>query len=288
MAFDYYFVGANDMPTCITNTITPKPAYNSPFCEKHDLNSSCPPICTKNNFIQRINVATTQGDWDEVKLLKSEMAVELLNMEGGYDIYINYLDSISSSDVDAAKILASTYLTEGKYNSLEDKLNIIQQSETEEGYSFVILMNTLKEAQLAGRDINELNGSEVLLINRFAQNDTTTASYIAEGLLYQIYGYEYDHNPNEIAMGNKIAQIEEPINDAIQLYPNPAKESFNVTSKDENIKELKIYNMLGALVYSSIINDKISTINIQGLPTGIYFAKLIMENSIISRKLTIE
>ncbi len=288
VALIYYFGGnVFDIPTCRSAIVTANNSANNMPCNNIDPNP-CPPVCTKDNYVQRINAATAIGEWNEINVLKSEMAVELLNMEGGYNVYLNYLDSVSTTDMEAAKILASTYLTEGKYIPLEEKLNIIQQSESEEGSSYVSLMNLLKEAQMGGRDINELTGEEVMQLNNLAQNDTTTAGYMAEGLLYQIYGYDYDHNPFEIELGNRLAQNEELINDDIQLYPNPAKESINITSKDENIKELKIYNMLGALVYSARVNEKTSTITIKNLPSGIYYAKLELENSTISRKFIVE
>lgn len=287
VAFAYYFVGANDIPTCISNIVTPIPSNNASKCNIYNPNP-CPPVCTKDNYVQRINAATALSEWNEVNILKSEMAAELLNMDGGYEVYLDYLDSVSTTDMEAAKLLASTYLTEGKFIPLEEKLNIIQQSESEEGSSFVSLMNILKEAQMGGRDINELTGEEVLQLNNLAQNDTTMASYMAEGLLYQIYGYEYDHNPFEMELGNRVAQYEELINDHIQLYPNPAKENINITSNVENIKEIKIYNLLGALMYSARVNEKTSTITIKNLPSGIYYAKLELENSTISRKFIIE
>ncbi len=286
--FKYYFGGkVFDFPFCRSSIVLVDNSTNNSFCVEYNSNP-CPPVCTKDNYVQRINSATAHGDFHEVVVLKSEMANELLSMEGGYDVYLSYLDSISATDLEAAKLLASTYLTEEKYIPLEEKLNLIQQSETEEGSSFVNLINLLKEAQIEGRNINELTGEEVLQLNNLAQNDTTTASYMAEGLLYQIYGYEYDHNPFEMELGNRLAQNEELINDDIQLYPNPVKESINITSRIENIKGLKIYNMIGALVYSSQVNDKSSSINIQNLPSGIYYAKLELENSTISRKFIIE
>lgn len=279
--FDYYFLGPNDLPSCNSNTVTFKGATIAGKCDGITPNP-CPPICIRDIYIVQINSAIAQGNINLANSLKSEMANELLSMEGGYDVYLAYLESIVNIDVEAAKTLASTYLTEGKYAELQEKLDLIQQLESEEGSSFVSLMNLLKEAQMGGRDINDLSGEEVLQLNDLAQNDTTTAGYIAEGLLYQIYGYEYDHNPFEL--GNRIAQSEEQINDDIQLYPNPAKECINITSKDENIKEIKIYNMLGALVYSDLVNEKMSTIPIQNLPLGIYYAKLELEHSTISRK----
>lgn len=286
VSFDYY-TGGNvfDVPVCKSANVSILPSFANSPCKTYNPNP-CSPACTKTNFVQRINLAT--GEWNIVSALKSEMSIELLNIEGGYDVYLNYLDSVSTYDLEAAKILASTYLTEGKYQDLEEKLNIIQQNETEEGSSFVNLMNILKEAKIGGRDVHELNGEEVLQLNNLAQNDTTTAGYIAEGILYQIYGYEYDHNPIEMELGNRTALANEPLFDEILLFPNPAKESISINSNKETIKSVKIYNMHGALVYSAIKNNNNYKINTQNFSAGIYYAKLELENSIISRKFIIE
>lgn len=285
VAFDYYYFGGNDIPICKSNIVNTKASDYSGGCSNPN---PCPPICTRDIYLQRINAAIATGNTNEANALKSEMANELLNMVGGYEVYVAYLESIAATDVEASKILASTYLTEGKFADLQEKLDIIQQSESVEGSSFVSLMSLLKEAQMGGRDINDLSGEEVLQLNDLAQNDTTTAGYIAEGLLYQIYGYEYNHNPFEMELGNRLAQNEEPLNNDIQLYPNPAKESITISSVDEKIKEVKIYNIMGELVLQVEVNIKTTTINTKILPKGIYFSKIFLENSIISRKFSIE
>jgi hypothetical protein len=287
VAFAYYFVGANDFPTCISNIVTPTLSYNSSPCKNYNPNP-CPPVCTKDNYVQRINAATALSKWNEVTVLKSEMAVELLNMEGGYDVYLDYLDSVSTTDVEAAKLLASTYLTEGKFIPLEEKLNIIQQSESEEGSSFVNLMNLLKEAKMGGRDINELTGEEVLQLNNLVQNDTTMASYMAEGLLYQIYGYEYDHNPYEEELVGRFDLINTIEDEEFKQFPNPAKESITFTSENESIQEVKIYNMIGELVFQVGVNSKSTTIDTKTLASGIYYSKVYLESSTISRKFIVE
>lgn len=285
VAFDYYYFGNGDVPICKSIIVNSKGSDNPGKCNNLE---PCPPICTRDNYVQRINAAISLGNIIEANALKSEMATELLSMAGGYEVYLGYLESIAATDLEAAKILASTYLTEGKLSDLQEKLDIIQQSESEEGSSFVSLMSLLKEAQMGGRDINDLSGEEVLQLNDFAQNDTTTAGYIAEGLLYQIYGYEYDHNPFEVELGGRIAQIEDSISEELKLYPNPAKESITIMSDEEKIKEVKIYNIMGELVLQAEGNSKSTTINTKLLPNGIYYSIVYLENSTISRKFIIE
>ena len=55
------------------------------------------------------------------------------------------------------------------------------------------------------------------------------------------------------------------------IYPNPAVEDVSIRSQYHNIKDLKIYNQLGKLVYK---NDKLNTknakINVEAFSSGIY------------------
>lgn len=69
----------------------------------------------------------------------------------------------------------------------------------------------------------------------------------------------------------------------IQLYPNPAVDAISIDKKNESSgTTLYIYNYLGSLVKTSLLEHKHSKVLIQDLPNGVYMVRIITENSIES------
>ncbi|MFN2260804.1 MAG: T9SS type A sorting domain-containing protein [Psychroflexus sp.] len=58
-----------------------------------------------------------------------------------------------------------------------------------------------------------------------------------------------------------------------KAYPNPTQSDWNVES-DSNISEIKLYDVQGKLISEQEINSNQATISSEGLPTGVYFAKV--------------
>lgn len=55
------------------------------------------------------------------------------------------------------------------------------------------------------------------------------------------------------------------------VYPNPFTDSFILTLDKNLYSEIKVYDVVGALVYSSIIETDKTTIDLSDKPSGIYF-----------------
>jgi len=73
--------------------------------------------------------------------------------------------------------------------------------------------------------------------------------------------------------------------DGFFIYPTVSNGSYFITSNLENA-EVTIYSMIGKKMYSSIINSKSLTINLDA-PNGIYFLQLKTENGITNKKIII-
>jgi hypothetical protein len=65
-------------------------------------------------------------------------------------------------------------------------------------------------------------------------------------------------------------------NSAISIYPNPAGNYFYVenTGKLETAIRVEIFNSLGSLLISTLVENSTNRIDIQNLPVGVYFVKL--------------
>ena len=90
---------------------------------------------------------------------------------------------------------------------------------------------------------------------------------------------EYGTYCNENAGVNELSN-----NHEITLCPNPTNSSFTITSTSK-IKEVKVYNLLGEEMLSSVINNNQSTINISQFTSGIYFAEIKTEQGIVMKKI---
>ncbi|MES2812907.1 MAG: T9SS type A sorting domain-containing protein [Bacteroidota bacterium] len=74
--------------------------------------------------------------------------------------------------------------------------------------------------------------------------------------------------------------------DGLNVYPNPAKTALFVTSDSFASKNVEIYNVLGAKVLTTQVNN--SQINVSSLTRGVYVAKITEEGKIATVKLVIE
>lgn len=81
----------------------------------------------------------------------------------------------------------------------------------------------------------------------------------------------------------------ESIKSQINVYPNPAFNFINVSWENEKPQLLKLYNMNGHLIWSSIVdeNAKSSIIDIQNFNSGLYLLQISSDNKTFSRKINI-
>ena len=80
--------------------------------------------------------------------------------------------------------------------------------------------------------------------------------------------------------------------DGINIYPNPTKDEFKVSSLRFKVLNVEIFDMMGRSVGTNLCvrpetrNPKSETIiNISELPTGIYFIRIQTENGVITRQI---
>jgi len=74
----------------------------------------------------------------------------------------------------------------------------------------------------------------------------------------------------------------------VKIYPNPAKDAVLIMANANQKVTIKIYNLIGDLIYSmveQIAENNTYVINLSDKPTGIYFLKLIIDKEIITRKI---
>lgn len=140
---------------------------------------------------------------------------------------------------------------------------------------------------------NPAEGGNVTGEGSYAYGETVTV--VAEANEEQMYHFvRWTENGNEIstneeytftaeASRNLVAEFENV--DAIgenalvsRIYPNPATDKLNVVC-NSNISELKVYNMVGALVYSANDCGNNAVVSLADMPNGVYFIQLVTNNT---------
>ena len=76
----------------------------------------------------------------------------------------------------------------------------------------------------------------------------------------------------------------------LNIYPNPAKGFINISFKNEfsNIAKMHLYDCLGKLCISEILDTQNKTINTQNLKKGIYFLQIETQDSFETHKIIIQ
>ena len=93
--------------------------------------------------------------------------------------------------------------------------------------------------------------------------------------------HSLDNPNNNFVMVNVTAVDEESA--FTTIYPNPANDKLHVECTS-NISELKVYNMVGAMVYSLSNCDNNVVISLADMPNGIYFITLTTNGSTETRR----
>jgi hypothetical protein len=90
----------------------------------------------------------------------------------------------------------------------------------------------------------------------------------------------------EIAIGVK---ENEPFENVVNVFPNPASNHINIESTKERLKEVIVINQLGSIV-KSVNNNEINSLKKYielDIPNGMYFVKIKLENKEVIQKLII-
>jgi hypothetical protein len=77
------------------------------------------------------------------------------------------------------------------------------------------------------------------------------------------------------------------VSDKIEIYPNPAKENFNIKA-DNKINTIFIYDIKGSVVFNKTVNDDKSRISIVEFDTGLYILRVYTGEGIFVKKLQIQ
>ncbi len=82
------------------------------------------------------------------------------------------------------------------------------------------------------------------------------------------------NNYVRLVRGSGLLSVEEPKEINFRIYPNPAKNSFNISSQ-KNINKIIIFNSAGTKIIEQSVNQMFMTINTNWFSNGIYFVNIV-------------
>ena len=159
----------------------------------------------------------------------------------------------------------------------------------------------------------ELGTADYILEVRDAAGEVTVAAYEAplaaleldgEALVVVASGFlDPENNSDGPAFGLFVALaaggdlVELPLYDptSVQdlsqdidmlLFPNPARDVLNITSSEE-MRELRVINTLGKVVYATSLNSNQYQLNVGGYDMGIYFVQVLTANGSTTQRVQI-
>ena len=81
--------------------------------------------------------------------------------------------------------------------------------------------------------------------------------------------------------------IENNLPQNMVVYPNPSSGIFTIAYQAET--QIKIYNIVGEIIYQSVAKDQFTTIDLTGQAKGIYIIKTTDRNqNIIYKKIVVQ
>lgn len=74
----------------------------------------------------------------------------------------------------------------------------------------------------------------------------------------------------------------------VSLFPNPTERIMSIELPFKSKGNVRITNSVGALMVESSLSEKLSTIDVGNLPSGVYYLQLALKDNLLSKKFIIQ
>ena len=73
----------------------------------------------------------------------------------------------------------------------------------------------------------------------------------------------------------------------INLFPNPVRNTLYVENSDL-INDLRIFDLTGRMIFSQVVNDNATSINVSEFKTGVYIMQVMTVNGVVSKRFSVQ
>jgi len=157
-----------------------------------------------------------------------------------------------------------------------DSLKVISFTGKRFGFTFNPRRLTIIEKILTHYKFNEL------LNNPPFNNSILGTPQFESNITFKCYTEPNGYNFKLIIDCNKVGvkNIEETL---LEIYPNPIIDYLHIKNTKQPIESISIYNLLGVLVYNKSYNE--SSIDLQNIPSGVYFIEVKSNNEFYRKRI---
>ncbi len=145
-----------------------------------------------------------------------------------------------------------------------------------------IMADTLNWILITGHFIAQ-GGERYLIIGNFFPDSLTDTVHLA-GTDNESYYYIDDVDVHCCTCETSHIGINEPKEEYLNVYPNPATNVLTIKTEQPTKSNLSISNVLGEVVFTTLITTANTDIDISSLPKGVYFIKLQTATQSINKK----
>ncbi|MDQ3192158.1 MAG: M12 family metallo-peptidase, partial [Bacteroidota bacterium] len=241
--------------------------------------------CSPNNVIFTIDVNSTGGFSDPVNLSVSPLPVGLshsfstttVTPPGSSVLTISNTQNISTNNYNF--IVNGTSTTQNNSLTLNLALTNIDTVLT-------INNGTLTSSQSnATYQWLDCNNSNQPISGEISQTFTPTATSGNYAVMIGINNCSASSTCHQI----NTTSLDENSKKQLKIFPNPAKETVNISGINSNTKAIKITDLQGRLLSTiSSFDAEIISINISAFPTGMYFIQIESDDASDYYKLILE
>jgi len=115
-----------------------------------------------------------------------------------------------------------------------------------------------------------------------------TLTDLAAGTEYEVYVVA-NCDGQESGESNHVTFSTTGVNDYVlnstTLFPNPTTGVFRIQNAKVNIQNVEVYDVFGKLMTSVEVNDNTADIDATGYASGVYFARIITEKGIVTKRI---
>ncbi|WP_291150947.1 T9SS type A sorting domain-containing protein [Flavobacterium sp. UBA7680] len=227
--------------------------------------------------------------------------ITALDISKNINLYTFYSDTNQLTSLDVSK---NTLLN--NLSIADNSLTTIDVSKNTELNIFYCYSNSLTSVDISNNtkitrlqvDLNKLtslnlkNGNNTIFDRKYTNfnNNPNLTCIIVDDVAYSNANWKNlkDATAFYAANSNCTLGLETSIFDKVAVYPNPTKGVLNI--QNVSLEKADVYNVLGQLVKSVKLNsgNTDNTINLSGLPKGVYYVYLINQDAASAKKVILE